>query len=40
VHPSAVLRAPDDAREEARKEFFDDQKAVARYLKNNPVDRT
>jgi uracil-DNA glycosylase family protein len=40
VHPSAVLRAPDDAREEARKEFFADLKAVARYLKNNPVDRT
>jgi DNA polymerase len=33
VHPSAVLRAPDDAREEARREFFADLKAVAKYLK-------
>jgi DNA polymerase len=40
VHPSAILRAPDDAREEARKEFFADLKAVARYLKNKPADRT
>jgi uracil-DNA glycosylase len=33
VHPSAVLRAPSDAREEARREFFDDLKKVAGYLK-------
>jgi uracil-DNA glycosylase family protein len=35
VHPSAVLRAPDDAREEARREFFADLKAVAKYLKRH-----
>jgi uracil-DNA glycosylase family protein len=33
VHPSAVLRAPDDAREQARHEFFADLKSVAKYLK-------
>jgi uracil-DNA glycosylase len=33
VHPSSVLRAPDDAREEARRDFFADLKAVATYLK-------
>jgi uracil-DNA glycosylase family protein len=33
VHPSAVLRAPEDAREEARRDFFADLKAVATYLK-------
>jgi uracil-DNA glycosylase len=33
VHPSAVLRAPADAREEARREFFADLKKVAAYLK-------
>src|SRR4051812_46865500 len=32
VHPSAVLRAPAEAREEARREFFADLKKVARYL--------
>src|SRR5206468_11758816 len=32
VHPSAVLRAPDDARDQARREFFADLKAVAKYL--------
>jgi uracil-DNA glycosylase len=37
VHPSAVLRAPDDAREQARREFFADLKAVARYLKRSPA---
>ncbi|HEY9015961.1 MAG TPA: UdgX family uracil-DNA binding protein [Gemmatimonadales bacterium] len=37
VHPSAVLRAPDDAREEARREFFADLRAVARYLESHPV---
>src|SRR5919107_2682340 len=35
VHPSAVLRAPPDAREEARREFFDDLKKVASYLKRS-----
>jgi DNA polymerase len=33
VHPSAVLRAPDDARDQARREFFADLKTVAKYLK-------
>jgi uracil-DNA glycosylase len=33
VHPSAVLRAPSEAREEARREFFADLKKVAAYLK-------
>jgi uracil-DNA glycosylase len=33
VHPSAVLRAPAEAREEARQEFFADLKKVAVYLK-------
>jgi DNA polymerase len=32
VHPSAILRAPDDAREEARREFIADLKRVAAYL--------
>jgi uracil-DNA glycosylase family protein len=32
VHPSAILRAPSEAREEARREFFDDLTAVAKYL--------
>jgi len=32
VHPSAVLRAPSEAREEARQEFFADLKKVAGYL--------
>ncbi len=40
VHPSAVLRAPDDAREEARREFFADLQAVAQYLKTHPATRT
>lgn len=39
VHPSAVLRAPDDAREEARREFFADLQAVAQYLKTHPATR-
>jgi DNA polymerase len=39
VHPSAVLRAPDDAREEARREFFADLQAVAQYLKTHPPTR-
>lgn len=32
VHPSAILRAPDDAREKARREFIADLKRVAAYL--------
>jgi uracil-DNA glycosylase len=40
VHPSAVLRAPDDAREEARREFFADLQAVAQYLRTHPATRT
>jgi DNA polymerase len=32
VHPSAVLRAPPDVREEARREFFRDIAQVARHL--------
>jgi DNA polymerase len=34
VHPSAVLRAPDAEREEARQEFFRDMKNVAAYLRS------
>jgi uracil-DNA glycosylase family protein len=34
VHPSAVLRAPGDARVEARREFFADLKRVRRFLEN------
>jgi uracil-DNA glycosylase len=40
VHPSAVLRAPDDAREEARREFYADLQAVAQYLRTHPATRT
>ena len=32
VHPSSVLRAPDDARAEARRDFVADLKRVAAYL--------
>ena len=32
VHPASVLRAPDAGRGEARQEFFDDLRQVARYL--------
>jgi uracil-DNA glycosylase len=32
VHPSAVLRAPDDRRDEAKQEFIADLKQVADYL--------
>ena len=32
VHPSAVLRAPDDSREQARREFVADLARVAAYL--------
>jgi uracil-DNA glycosylase len=35
VHPSAVLRAPDDTRELARHEFFADIKQVAKYLERH-----
>lgn len=34
VHPSAVLRAPADVRERARREFFEDLERVARYLES------
>ena len=34
VHPSAVLRAPPDARKDAEKDFFADMKKLARYLKS------
>jgi uracil-DNA glycosylase len=39
VHPSAVLRAPDDVRDEARREFVGDLKAVARFLKDKSAAR-
>jgi uracil-DNA glycosylase len=32
VHPSAVLRAPPDARDRARRDFFQDIAAVGRHL--------
>jgi uracil-DNA glycosylase len=32
VHPSSVLRAPDDARDDARREFFRDIAKVAAYV--------
>jgi DNA polymerase len=32
VHPSSVLRAPDDERERARRDFFADIRAVAKRL--------
>ena len=35
VHPSAVLRAPDDVRAEARREFFRDIRSVARQLRKH-----
>jgi uracil-DNA glycosylase family protein len=34
VHPSAILRAPDDRRDEAKQEFVADLKRVAAYLKH------
>jgi uracil-DNA glycosylase len=37
VHPSAVLRAPPDSRDEARQQFFSDLKAVAKYLNRRQV---
>jgi DNA polymerase len=33
VHPSSVLRAPDEYRADARREFFEDVAKVAKYLK-------
>jgi DNA polymerase len=39
VHPSAVLRAPDDRRDEAREEFIADLERVAAYLKRSPSGR-
>jgi DNA polymerase len=36
VHPSAVLRAPDDAREAERRSFVRDLTQVARWLEANP----
>ncbi len=35
VHPSAVLRARDPDREQARQEFFRDMKGVATYLRSH-----
>jgi uracil-DNA glycosylase family protein len=32
VHPSSVLRAPDDEREQARREFFADIRTVAKHI--------
>jgi uracil-DNA glycosylase family protein len=32
VHPSSVLRAPDDEREQARRDFFADIRVVARHM--------
>ena len=37
VHPSAILRAPGDAREEARREFIADLRSVAEFLDRPPV---
>jgi uracil-DNA glycosylase len=34
VHPSSVLRAPDDVREQARQEFFQDIEKVAQYVRS------
>ena len=34
VHPSSVLRAPDDVRAEARREFFRDIEKVAEYVRS------
>jgi DNA polymerase len=33
VHPSSVLRAPGDVREQAREEFFEDIRKVAEFLR-------
>jgi len=37
VHPSAILRAPGESREEARREFIADLRRVAEYLDRPPV---
>ena len=37
VHPSSVLRAPDEYRADARREFFEDVGRVASYLKKAPA---
>jgi DNA polymerase len=37
VHPSAILRAPSDTREEARQDFIADLKRVAEYLRHPAV---
>jgi uracil-DNA glycosylase len=39
VHPSAVLRAPDDKRDQAKQEFIADLKRVADYLNRSPSAR-
>jgi DNA polymerase len=39
VHPSSVLRAPDDARDAARKEFFRDIAKVAAFMKRGATRR-
>ncbi|HEX2250327.1 MAG TPA: UdgX family uracil-DNA binding protein [Gemmatimonadales bacterium] len=40
IHPSAILRAPSEAREDARREFFADLTAVAKYLsRHRPIPR-
>jgi DNA polymerase len=39
VHPSAVLRAPAEARDQARREFFADLRRVARLLERSGVAR-
>jgi uracil-DNA glycosylase len=39
VHPSAVLRAPDDRRDDAKREFIADLKRVAAHLNRSPSTR-
>ncbi|HEY9506049.1 MAG TPA: UdgX family uracil-DNA binding protein [Gemmatimonadales bacterium] len=36
VHPSSILRAPDEYRADARREFFEDLARVAAYLETSP----
>jgi uracil-DNA glycosylase len=40
VHPSSVLRAPDEYRADARREFFEDVARVASYLGSAPTAAT
>src|SRR3954470_4926492 len=40
VHPSSILRAPADARDDARREFLADLKTVAKYLKSPAAARS